>query len=100
MLNPKCIYILLAEMSNIDLLDCFDLYLKKKYDGDNKWKNDKCEYISVKKNKNISFHILIISLNLYLFGNKINNLIDYPLTLDLNKYVNSENMNFMCNHRR
>ena len=37
-------------MSNIDLLDCFDLYFEEEIlDGDNKWKNDKGEYISVKK---------------------------------------------------
>ena len=46
--------------------------------------------------------VLIISLNRFnSFGNKINNLIDYPLTLDLNKYVNSEmkyELYGVCNH--
>lgn len=77
---------------NCTLYECIDEYIKPEVlDGDNKWYNEKTNtYENI--NKSISFwsfpEVLVICLKrLNYDGSKNNSLVNYPLELDLRKYV-------------
>ena len=101
--NPICVFVLpiptvasaLSDAATITLNDCFRLYLKEELmDGDNKWQNEKEEYVVAKKHIEIwEFpKNLIISLNRFNnIGRKLNHIVHCPETLNLNEFCSGYN---------
>jgi len=111
--NPICVFVLpipsIIEQDEITINDCFRLYLKEEtLEGDNKWKNEKDEYVVAKKHIEIwEFpKNLIISLNRFNNkGRKLNQLVKFPEALDLNEFCAGYNktgsiyeLYGICNH--
>ena len=111
--SPICTFSLPINVENdsSSIYDCFDLFTKKQIlDGDNKWKYDKDgKYYDIEKNLMVWKFPTILIIHFKRFnnsGNKINNLIEYPIdNLDLRKYCVGYDKNKsifslfgVCNH--
>ena len=88
--EPVQIISLTLKSNYNSLYDCLDEYVKTFIlDCDNKWKCDKCSEMVSPEKKTIFWDfspIVIILIKKYNENGVIENKIDYPINLDLNKY--------------
>jgi len=108
--DPICFYTLpIPPLENITIYNCFDLFCSKDFlTDDNKYYCDKTEqYYDAHKKTGVWKFPKILIVCFKRFNNnmrKINSLIDFPLSLDLNQYCEGYEMdnNFdlygICNH--
>ena len=80
----------MVQRTDITLYELFDSYIaEEELDGDNQWKCESCKK-NVNCRKKLTFwdlsQVIIVVIKKYTMTHKLSLNIDYPLTLDLNKY--------------